>query len=77
MYLCWSLHTARFNALVVTRGRRPDYRTSGGYMKWRGISELLPGRSPIACRLRYQNYLETPHEWNEERKNQLAWLYER
>ncbi|MCJ1438296.1 hypothetical protein MMC27_007684 [Xylographa pallens] len=46
-------------------------------MKWEEISKRLPGRSSISCRLHYQNYLERRCEWDEERKNRLARLYER
>lgn len=46
-------------------------------MKWEDISKRLPGRSAISCRLHYQNYLERRSEWDEERKNKLARLYER
>ena len=49
----------------------------GAGMKWEDISERLPGRSSISCRLHYQNYLERRSEWDEERKNRLARLYER
>jgi hypothetical protein len=49
----------------------------GSGMKWDDISKRLPGRSPISCRLHYQNYLEKRSEWDEERKNKLARLYER
>ncbi|KAI1132126.1 hypothetical protein F5Y10DRAFT_5427 [Nemania abortiva] len=52
-----------------------DLRGSG--MKWEDISKRLPGRSAISCRLHYQNYLERKSEWDEERKNKLARLYER
>lgn len=52
-----------------------DLRGSG--MKWEDISKRLPGRSAISCRLHYQNYLERRSEWDEERKNKLARLYER
>ncbi|KAK4102612.1 hypothetical protein N658DRAFT_423546, partial [Parathielavia hyrcaniae] len=52
-----------------------DLRGSG--MKWDDISKHLPGRSSISCRLHYQNYLERRAEWDEERKNKLARLYER
>jgi len=47
-----------------------------GY-KWEDISKELPGRSAISCRLHYQNYLERRSEWDEDRKNRLARLYER
>jgi hypothetical protein len=52
-----------------------DLRQRG--MKWEDISKRLPGRSAISCRLHYQNYLERRSEWDEERKNKLARLYER
>jgi hypothetical protein len=41
------------------------------------ISKQLPGRSAINCRLRCQNYLEERIEWDEDRKNKLAYLYGR
>ncbi|KAK3304543.1 myb-like DNA-binding domain-containing protein [Chaetomium strumarium] len=62
----WS---AEENALII------ELRGSG--MKWDDISKHLPGRSAISCRLHYQNYLERRSEWDEERKNKLARLYER
>lgn len=46
-------------------------------MKWEDISRHLPGRSAISCRLHYQNYLERRSEWDEDRKDRLARLYER
>ena len=49
----------------------------GNGMKWEDISKHLPGRSAISCRLRFQNYLERRPEWDEEKMNKLAWLYER
>ena len=49
----------------------------GSGMKWEDISENIPGRSSISCRLHYQNYLERRCEWDEERINKLARLYER
>lgn len=49
----------------------------GGGMKWEDISENIPGRSSISCRLHYQNYLERRCEWDDERINKLARLYER
>lgn len=57
------------DALVI------ELRESG--MKWSDISKRLPSRSPTSCRLHYQNYLERRSEWDEERKNKLARLYER
>ncbi|KAL7903957.1 hypothetical protein GGI35DRAFT_484922 [Trichoderma velutinum] len=57
------------NAIIIElRGRG---------MKWDEASKRLPGRSAISCRLHYQNYLERRSEWDEERKNKLARLYER
>jgi hypothetical protein len=44
-------------------------------MKWEDVSKHLPGRSAISCRLHY--HLEKRGEWDEERKNKLANLYER
>lgn len=52
-----------------------DLRGNG--MKWEDISKHLPGRSAISCRLRFQNYLERRSEWDDEKKNKLARLYER
>ena len=52
-------------------------RLRGEAMKWEDISKQLPGRSAISCRLHYQNYLERRSEWDEDRKNKLARLYER
>lgn len=49
----------------------------GSGMKWEDISRQLPGRSAISCRLHYQNYLERRSEWDEDKKNKLARLYER
>jgi len=49
----------------------------GNSMKWEDISRNLVGRSAISCRLRFQNYLERRSEWDEEKKNKLARLYER
>jgi hypothetical protein len=49
----------------------------GSGMKWEDISNRLPGRSVISCRLHYQNYLERRSVWDEERKDKLALLYER
>jgi hypothetical protein len=49
----------------------------GNNMKWDDIAERIPGRSAISCRLHYQNYLEKRSEWDEEKKNKLARLYDR
>ena len=46
-------------------------------MKWNDIAKRLPGRSAISCRLRYQNYSEKRQDWDEEKKNTLAGLYNR
>ncbi|TQB67445.1 hypothetical protein MPDQ_005761, partial [Monascus purpureus] len=48
----------------------------GKNMKWAEISKQVPGRSEMSCRLHYQNYLEWP-EWDENKKNRLARMYER
>ncbi|RAL61543.1 hypothetical protein DID88_009582 [Monilinia fructigena] len=52
-----------------------DLRGSG--MKWEDISKRLPGRSAISCPYYRITYLERRSEWDEERKNKLARLYER
>ena len=49
----------------------------GSGMKWEDISKRLPGRSAISCRLHYQNYLERRSEWDDDKKDKLARLYER
>lgn len=49
----------------------------GSGMKWEDISNRLPGRTVIACRLHYQNYLERRTVWDEEKKDKLARLYDR
>lgn len=49
----------------------------GSGMKWGDISKNLPGRTEIACRLHYQNYLEKRGQWDEEKKTKLARVYER
>lgn len=49
----------------------------GSGMKWEDISNRLPGRTVVACRLHYQNYLERRHRWNEKKKDELALLYNR
>ena len=46
-------------------------------MKWEEIAKHVPGRSAIACRLHYQNFLERRAAWDEEKKNKLAQLYNR
>ncbi len=51
------------------------YRGQG--MKWSEISARLWPRSEIGCRLHYQNYLEKRSDWDEEKKNKLARVYER
>lgn len=52
-------------------------RLRGKGMKWDDISKELPGRSTIGCRLHYQNYLERRSEWDEEKRNKLARVYDR
>ena len=37
-------------------------------MKWEDVSRRLSGRSPVSCRLHYQNFLEKRAEWDEEKK---------
>ncbi|CAL8579397.1 hypothetical protein XPA_005146 [Xanthoria parietina] len=49
----------------------------GSNMKWDEVASHFPGRTPTACRLRYQNYLEKKHNWNDEKKKSLAVLYDR
>jgi len=61
--------TPEEDALIVELRGRGD--------KWEDISKSLPGRSALSCRLHYQNYLERRPEWDEEKKNLLARLYER
>lgn len=51
------------------------YRGQG--MKWSEISARLYPRTEIGCRLHYQNYLEKRSDWDEEKKNKLARVYER
>ncbi|KAI1561707.1 MYB DNA-binding domain containing protein [Pyrenophora tritici-repentis] len=47
----------------------------GEKMRWADIAKQLPGRNPLSCRLRYQNYLEKRVNWDEETKSKLARLY--
>jgi len=61
----WSLQE---DALVIER------RGSG--LKWDEVCTLLPGRSALSCRLRYQNYLER-RRWTKEEMNNLARLYKK
>ena len=49
----------------------------GKGMKWEDIAKEIPGRSHIACRLHFQNYLERRCEWDEEKKDRLARVYDR
>ncbi len=44
---------------------------------WEDIGEQLPGRSPVSCRLSYQNYLERNFPWDEAKKTKFAKLYNR
>ncbi|KAJ5346204.1 hypothetical protein N7452_004208 [Penicillium brevicompactum] len=43
--------------------------------EWFAISKHLNERSPTACRLRYQNYLERWDTWDDDSKTQLAQQY--
>jgi hypothetical protein len=52
-------------------------KLKGNGMKWDDIAKRLPGRSSMACRLRYQNYLEKECTWDEKKKNKFAMLYAR
>ena len=56
---------------------RQIIKLRGQGMKWSDISRHIPGRTGLACRLHYQNYLEKRGEWDEEKKNKLARVYER
>ncbi|KAL9586597.1 MAG: hypothetical protein Q9212_000792 [Teloschistes hypoglaucus] len=42
---------------------------------WDDIARRLPNRTPTACRLRYQNYMERQYNWTDEKKEKLARLY--
>lgn len=46
-------------------------------LKWEDVAKELPGRSDMACRLHYQNYLEKRTMWDDDLKNRLAYCYER
>ncbi|QSS66020.1 hypothetical protein I7I51_06871 [Histoplasma capsulatum] len=47
-------------------------------IKWEDISKKLPGRSSMSCRLHYYKYLKRRRsDWDENRKNRLARLYQR
>lgn len=46
-------------------------------LKWEDVSKQLPSRSPVSCRLRYQNYLEKNPIWDDSKMNKLARVYER
>ena len=60
-----------------TEENRQIIKLRGQGMKWSDISRHIPGRTGLACRLHYQNYLEKRGEWDEEKKNKLARVYER
>lgn len=47
-----------------------ELRATG--MKWVDISNRLPGRSPISCRLHYQNHLQKKGITDEGRTKELA-----
>jgi len=61
----WSLQE---DTLVIER--------RGRGLKRDEVYTLLPGRSALSCRLRYQNYLKR-RCWTKEEMNNLARLYER
>lgn len=48
-------------------------RTKG--LKWVQVADYLPGRSPLSCRLRYQNHLE--ERVISEKKENFARIYDR
>lgn len=53
-----------------------ELRTSG--MKWDEISQHFPGRTSLACRLHYQNYVKKRSDyWIEDWENQLSGVRER
>lgn len=49
----------------------------GQNMKWEDIARRFPNRSHVACRLRYQNYMERKYHWTDDKNGKLARLYER
>jgi hypothetical protein len=49
----------------------------GKDLRWEDIAKQLPGRSATACRLHYQNYLEKDVDWDEDRKDHLARVYDK
>ncbi|KAL8660478.1 MAG: hypothetical protein Q9202_006514 [Teloschistes flavicans] len=48
----------------------------GQNMKWEDIARRFPNRSHVACRLRYQNYMERKYHWTDDKNGKLARLYE-
>ncbi|ORY01912.1 hypothetical protein BCR34DRAFT_493531, partial [Clohesyomyces aquaticus] len=46
----------------------------GQGMKWNDITKRLTGRTPMSCRLRYQNYLEKRAIWDDEQNCTLGML---
>lgn len=58
------------NQVLERRQRNPP-------MTWDEIAAEIPNRSAIACRLRFQNYMERKAEWTDAEKEQLARLYDR
>ncbi|KAI9817591.1 MAG: hypothetical protein M1826_001577 [Phylliscum demangeonii] len=46
-------------------------------MKWDEISEWTPRRSAAACRRRHLHHREQRSDWDKDRKDQLARLYEK
>lgn len=52
-----------------------DLRRKG--LAWTAISRELPGRSYLACRLRFRNYLTPPHKWTGNGQLREAGCYDR
>ncbi|KAG6052673.1 hypothetical protein E4U32_008172 [Claviceps aff. humidiphila group G2b] len=46
-------------------------------MLWYDIARLLPGRTPIGCRIYHSEQSATGPAWTQERKNELCKRYER
>lgn len=49
----------------------------GDGMSWAKISRHIPGRTEMACRMHYQNYLEKRSRGNEKERDKFARVYER
>lgn len=65
----WPKWSPEEDALII--------KLRGSGMKWEDISKRLPGRSVISCQFHYQIYLERRSEWDNDKKNKLARLYQR